>query len=95
MRFPVCVSIGTKGRCKVRVGFLPTLCPKNTFWLVYENRPLSGPEALFLQGGDPNFLPALKQYTDKQIFDLGGNAFCGPILAALTLSMLAIYDWVC
>ena len=71
-------------------GMLPTVVPRNITWLVsknerWNNRLMLGYEALALQGFPVQDILHQKEFepSDNLLNDLGGNAFCLPIVMAI------------
>ena len=73
-----------------RDGVLPTITPHNKTWLVEQGRPLTGFEALGLQGFPMDILSSSEHCpSDPQLMDLAGNAFSGPVVMAVLVCMFA------
>ena len=78
-----CLSLG-------RDGVLPTITPHNRTWIVEQGRPLTGFEALGLQGFPMDILSSSEHCpSDPQLMDLAGNTFSGPVIMAVLVCMFA------
>ena len=79
------------GRVPTCMGSIPCSLPMGMPWLQSMKRPVVGAESLMLQGGDPHFLPALREgaWSSKFLQNLAGNAFNVPCFSAWLLSIFA------
>ena len=59
------------------LGYVQCLTPKAKMYMRRRRRYLLGEEALRLQGIWIKDAPSLRKFSDRQLHDLAGNAFCG------------------
>ena len=58
------------------------------------DRLLSGRELLHLQGFDAKKVGKMgRAFSQKEVVDLAGNAFCGPVLYAVVTALVACVPW--
>jgi hypothetical protein len=75
----------------------PTCLPNMHMWSGEKQRLLIGRESLMLQAYPCNrndVAERLDCFSESFLADLGGNAYCGTVLTALFLSLLASIPWI-
>ena len=72
-------------------GMTPTLLPSSKMWLLRQERPIMGVEAMMLQGLTPSKLAKL--YPNSLFWSLAGNAFCAPVAVAVLMTSLTTFDY--
>jgi hypothetical protein len=83
------VDVGqTITRMPVGVGRTPCIIPRSNLWMRRNFRMVESPEALRLQGLIGLDLSRLGEFSDAELFDLAGNAFCGTNCLAILLAAL-------
>jgi hypothetical protein len=77
----------TRSRCTDKEE-CPTLLPGCNLWSFELGRPLIGRDMLNLQGFPWMGLPCIENFTEKNLADLGGNAFSATCSLAVDLAVL-------
>ncbi len=73
-------------------GCSPAVLPKMLLWLAHRGRLATARELLNLQGIYlPEESPALSAFSENQLADLAGNAFCTPCILGATIVVLAVH----
>lgn len=75
---------------------MPCLTPKGCMFLRRRRRPVLGIESLALQGLELQHMCAAESYrsfSNTQLLDLAGNAFCGAVLQAIVVATWCVLEW--
>lgn len=71
-------------------GFTPCLLPNSIMWARLAFRELEPPESLALQGLPWFGYDRLSGYSNRELFNLAGNAFCGNNALALVMAAFSV-----